>query len=224
VIAVLWMIAVTNSYVVYQPFVSFGNVASLEESTFKDQPPYVEPDGVVQASSGFIVFLAMTMDFSNIYWLAKHVYCLMPKWVPEVSIDTNPRNNWLRIGKQKIVLTDVREIHRFSKKYCWWVHFLYQSGGLPWCSVCMVLKGFWWTYEDARLAIGIVGFVACFRAFFGATLFVKFAFAMEYILTQDDDLRDEMGLALKTDKIRCVRERTCDAKRSELMELARERS
>lgn len=43
-------------------------------------------------------------------------------------------------------------------------------GGMPWCSLTMVLKGFWFTYEKARLVVGCIGFVAMFRGFFGATL------------------------------------------------------
>ncbi|GMH59760.1 hypothetical protein TrLO_g6454 [Triparma laevis f. longispina] len=202
VIAQIWMMSVTGGYTVYQPFVSYGNEASAEESTFADQPAYVEPDGEATTSSGFVVFLCMTMDMANIFWLSKHVFCLWPAWVPEVSIDTNPRNNWLRVGKQKIVLTDVKEIHRFSKRFCQYVTVLYILGGMPWCSITMICKGFWFTYEKARVVEGVFGFLACFRAFFGAAVFAKFHFAMEFILSLNNDARDDMGLSMRIEKVR----------------------
>mmetsp|Transcript_18357 Transcript_18357/g.38203 ORF Transcript_18357/g.38203 Transcript_18357/m.38203 type:complete len:1044 (+) Transcript_18357:115-3246(+) len=202
VIALLWMFSVTGTYTVYQPFVAFNNEASLEQSTYQDRPPYVVPNSEMETSSGFLVFLCMSMDASNIYWLAKHVFCLWPAWVPEVSIDTNPRNNWLRVGKQKIILTDIQEIHRFSKKFCWYVTALYILGGMPWCSAVMICKSFWMTYEKARLVVGCVGFMTCFRAFFGANVFVKFHFAMEFVLTTNNDIRDDMGLSMRDQKIK----------------------
>ena len=201
-VAAFWMIGATGSYTLYMPFVAFNNEASLEASTYQDRPPYVEPNSEMTTSSGFIVFLALSMDASNIYWLAKNVFCLWPSWVPEVSVDTNPRNNWLRVGKQKVILTDVQEIHRFSKKFCWYVTVLYVMGGMPWCSMVMICKSFWLTYEKARIVVGCVGFISCFRAFFGSNIFVKFHFAMEFILTTDNDIRDDMGLSMRDQKIK----------------------
>ena len=287
VIALLWMISVTSSYTLYMPFVAFNNEASEEDSIFQNRPAYVDPNSEMTTSSGFIVFLCMAMDMSNIFWLAKHVFCLWPAWLPEVSIDTNPRNNWLRVGKQKVILTDIKEvregwsqatakaipalsesrkglgcgmgivavvteeeglvwkykrmrflpllialsicrfaprpispnilpsrfplpslvtpllqIHRFSKKFCWYVTVLYILGGMPWCSTVMIVKSFWLPYEQARIVIGCFGFVSCFRAFFGASVFAKFHFAMEFILTTNSDMRDDMGLSMRDEKVR----------------------
>ena len=50
--------------------------------------------------------------------------------------------------------------------------------------------------------MGVTGFVSMFRGFFGADVFVKFAFAMQYILSRNNSVRDDMGLALKEDKVR----------------------
>ena len=72
VVSFIWMVSVTNGYQVYQPFVSFDNQASPEESTYMDRPPYVEPNNEMDVSSGFVVFLCMSMDFANIF----DMFCL----------------------------------------------------------------------------------------------------------------------------------------------------
>ena len=191
------MIALTGSYKVYQPFVHVDNVPDPEESLFMARPPWVTPNDELTVGSGFIVFLALCMDISNVHWLAKNVFAIWPGWVPEVSIDTNPRNNWLRVGKQKIVLTDVKEIHRFSKKFCWIITLLYVAGGMPYCAVTMICKGFWFHYEKSQLITGIFGLVAMTRSVYGANFLVKFSFGAEWLFTNNNDLRDDMGLALK---------------------------
>ena len=66
----------------------------------------------------------------------------------------------------------------------------------------MICKSFWLPYIKARVVVGIVGFMSSFRAFFGASIFVKLHFAMEYILSTDNDTRDDMGLSMRDKKLR----------------------
>ena len=196
-IASIWMRVVTGSYSVYQPFVHFDNVPDPEETLYKARPPFVEPNDKLIIGSGWIVFLAWCMDLANIHWLSKKVFCIWPGWVPEVSIDTNPRNNWLRVGEQKIILKDVKEIHRFSKKFCWFVAILYLAGGMPYCAVTMICKGFWFHYEKQQMIVGIFGLIAISRATFGADFLVKLSFGCEWLFATDNDNRDAMGLSIK---------------------------
>ena len=106
------------------------------------------------------------------------------------------------MGHQKITLTDVKEIHRFSKTFAWVVTILYLLGSLPFAAMTMIAKEFWLPFPVARFIVGGLGFLTMFRAFFGASFFVKFMFAMEFLLAKDKDVRDDMGRSMREDRIR----------------------
>ena len=73
--------------------------------------------------SSFQFFVgALLLDLKEFYYIARHVVCVFPFWLPHVEADLRPSVNSLKINNLSVSMLDIKDVCRFSEK---WLHLFY---------------------------------------------------------------------------------------------------
>jgi len=144
-----------------------------------------------------LVAVAILLDLCDMYELAKSVFCLCPRWIPLVKVDTNPLKGWLEVGDKNIKLSGVTEVVLCSSLFSWWMAFLCFLGGFPYATLCISVKYLWLRRIYTRHLIRGLGIIVIIRAIFGPKVFVVAALAISWLFAKTSADRERMGSSLE---------------------------
>jgi len=156
----------------------------------------LETAGFIPAS--FIIYLtSMFLDAKAVLWLLRNVFVVRQKWLPKVEINTYPGFNFLKLNQKEIPLTEVKELELFTAKFCWISCILYAIGGLPFMSLCLIIRSTWAPRKISSPLVYLFGIASILREIFKPDIFMKALLSLQWIFSRSQDARNEMGCALK---------------------------
>lgn len=110
-----------------------------------------------------------------------------------------------------IPLSEIKDIQLFSTKFYWQLCFFYfLGGGIPYITLCIVMRTLWLPYHIYSLCIRTIGCIALLRELLGVEMWVRFFLSLRWILSRPSssdnnpsasDDRDDMGNALKERRV-----------------------
>ena len=155
-------------------------------------------NGVFELRLHNVWFLAIAAWLDAREWLfvARYVVCALPNSLPAVEVDTRPSANCVNVGAEKVGLIDVKEVHRFTKRWCQAMGAAHIAGVWPFALITLFLARQNATYAVSRAFSLFFGLLVWTRAFVGPDLFAKGALACDWLLASSVDGRNLIGEAL----------------------------
>lgn len=161
----------------------------------------ITTEGSTKTSSFIAFMLAILLDSRAVLWIWQNAFVLHRKWLPKIEVDTTPDHNHLRIGNLNIPLTAIKEVTMFTRRFCWFLIGLYFLGGFPFTSLCIIMRSTWLSYNITSPLVHTIGWLSVTREILGPDCFVKFFLSIGWILSRSREARDDMGRALKHERV-----------------------